>query len=306
MVKNRRPNLKGAAIAARILAMDEKAIDEREKRLIRWTVTPETAVNYEGKIREITTFAVLIGIIATTFECIRRFLLGTEADGYSASVGTTAACAWKYLRKMKGLPKPSFGAAARIQQMLDGWSYRGGTDEKIPRGVLDSGKLKVLTRFCKAKKAFMYAMGSIVTWQGMLRHTATQSLTVGDVRYNTDCGTILWIKKRKNYNAKSKKKQSRGHFKTMPCLTRFLKKWTEGRDENEKLFPGWDQKVACDLIRKCALANKWSTDQEWDGIHTIRYGAAQEGQLSFSEISDMLLMKRADWKAKSMVKHYGK
>lgn len=61
MVKGRKPNLKGANLARRILAMSNDDISDSKKRLIRWTVTEGTAESYDSKIKEIKSFAEVLG-----------------------------------------------------------------------------------------------------------------------------------------------------------------------------------------------------------------------------------------------------
>ena len=124
MVKGRKPNLKGANLARCILAMSSDEIRDSKKRLIRWTVTEGTAESYDSKIKEIKIFAEILGKSPVSFNTIELFLVASEKDGYSASVGVTSACAWKFLRKLEGMPKLSLSKAERIQVMLDGWEYR--------------------------------------------------------------------------------------------------------------------------------------------------------------------------------------
>ena len=305
MVKGRKPNLKGANLARRILAMSSDEIRDSKKRLIRWTVTEGTAESYESKIREIKIFSETLGKNPIAFNTIELFLIAAEADGYSASVGLTSACAWKFLRKLEGVPKLSVAKAERIQVMLDGWEYKGDVQYKTPRGVMDSGKLKQLVKFCNlAQERRMYGAGFLVAFQAMIRHGPLQALTVGDVRRDTEVGTLLWIARRKNFNVKSMKKQKRGHFKPLKNMKAVLDIWCTGRKEEDFLLPGWDQKKACALIRECSVSHGWDQSVEWDGPHTERYGASRESEiLQEDEINDLMMRKRADW-GKAMLKKY--
>ena len=305
MVKGRKPNLKGANLARRILAMSNDDISDSKKRLIRWTVTEGTAESYDSKIKEIKSFAEVLGKNPVSFSTIELFLIATEADGYSASTGLTSACAWKFLRKLEGTPKFSTSKAERIQVMLDGWAYKGDAQYKTPRGVMDSGKLRQLVKFCNlAQERRMYAAGFLVAWQAMIRHGPLQALKVGDVRRNTDVGTLLWIARRKNFNRKSMKKQKRGQFKPLKNMKAVLDIWCNGREEKDVLFPGWDAKKACGIIRECSITHGWDQSVEWDGPHTERYGASRESELfQEDEINDLMMRKRADW-GPAMLKKY--
>ena len=301
------PNVKGENIARRVLAMSEEEIHDRNNQAIRWTVTNGTAEGYESKIREIKIFAVLLKKEPTAFETIKLYLTGLMADGYSASVGNSSACAWKFLRKLSGLRKLSITRAEQIQDFIDGWNYRGDEQYKTPRGVLDSMKLQQLSEFAHEKGLGMYAMGFVLAWQVMLRHGRLPEFIVGNVRLGTDAGDIIWVSRRKNYNRKTMRNQTRGHFKAVKNMSEELRRWTQGRGENEKLFPGWDQKTACAIVRECAIVLKWDTTVEWDGPHCERYGARQEELvLSRAAIKMMLLCKRADWNSKGSAKRYGR
>ena len=281
--------------------MSNDEVHERRKRLIRWTVIEGTAKGYEAKIRELKRFAKMMSMNIHDFRTIELFLIGIQADGYSASVGTTAACAWKFQRKLDGMEKLSATEAEKIQTMLDGWAYRSDEQYKTPRGILDSAKLKVLVRYAIKQGQKMYAFGFVLAWQLMLRHGRLPAFTVGNVRIGTDVGDTIWIDRRKSYNASSMKIQSRGQFKPVRNMTTWLKKWTKGRKETEKLLPHWDQKTACALIRGCAEKHEWDSTVEWDGPHCERYGANEEkALLTESAIEMMLHMKRADWKDKRM------
>ena len=306
MVKGRMPNLKGANLARRILAMSSDQIKDSKKRLIRWTVTEGTAESYDSKIREIKIFAKDIGKNPVSFGTIELFLVAAEADGYSASVGLTSACAWKFLRKLEGVSKLSVSKAERIQVMLDGWDYKGDIQYKTPRGVMDSGKLRQLVAFCNmVRERRMYAAGFLIAFQAMIRHGPLQALKVGDVRRKTDVGTLLWIARRKNFNSKSMKTQKRGHFKPLKNMKAVLDIWCTGREEEDVLFPGWDAKKACGIIRECAKAHGWDQSVEWDGPHTERYGASRESEiLQEDEINDLMMQKRADWKSPAMLRKY--
>ena len=244
MVRGRMPNLDGEKVAHRMLRMSDEELDDRKKRLIRWTVIEGTAKSYEAKIRELKKFARLMDMRICDFKTIELFLVGIQADGFSASVGTTAACAWKFQRKLDGRDKISTTQAEKIQTILDGWSYRSDEQYKTPRGVLDSAKLKILTRYAIDQGQLMYAFGFVLAWQLMLRHGRLPAFTVGNVRMGTEVGDIIWVDRRKNYNAKSMKIQSRGQFKPVRNMTVWLRKWTKGRAETDKLLPFWDQKVA--------------------------------------------------------------
>ena len=301
MVRGRKPNLDGEKVAHRMLRMSDVEVEDRKKRLIRWTVIEDTAKSYEAKIRELKRFANVMGMKSCDFKTLELFLVGIQADGFSASVGTTAACAWKFQRKLDGKKKISTTEAEKIQTMLDGWSYRSDEQYKTPRGVLDSAKLKILTRYAINQGQPMYAFGFVLAWQLMLRHGRLPAFTVGNVRMGTDVGDIIWVDRRKNFNAKSMKTQSRGQFKPVRNMTVWLRKWTKGRAETEKLLPYWDQKVACAIIRSCAKEHEWDTTVEWDGPHCERYGANEERTLlTEPAIEIMLHMKRADWKDKRM------
>jgi len=306
MVKARMPSLSGKGIAEVVRDMSTKEVRKNERRLIRWTVTQGTYKDYVSKIREIKIFAEAMEKDPTTLECIKLFLVGTEAAGYSSSVGNKAACAWKFLRKLKGIKKIPLADTEEIQLLLDGWEYRGDEKEQHKRGAMDSAKLQTLVEHALRKKLNMYAVGFIVIWQAMIRHGRMKRLTVGDLRLGTDVGDTIWIERRKNFNRKTMRKQTRGHFKKIKNMTEVLRKGVAGRKESEKLFPGWDSKVACELVHQCAEQYGWDASKIWDGMHCARHGANEEEKLlSSREIKAMLMRKRADWNSERSRKHYG-
>ena len=75
------------------------------------------------------------------------------------------------------------------------------------------------------------------------------------------------------------KKQKRGQFKPLKNMKAVLDIWCNGREEKDVLFPGWDAKKACGIIRECSITHGWDQSVEWDGPHTERYGASRESEL---------------------------
>jgi len=306
MVKAKRcPPLKGKTLAQTVRKLGPEKPQEEHRKLIRWTVTKGTLKEYASKIREIRAFALELGVRAESFSTIKTFLLGAEAVGYAASTGCKYACAWKFLLKLSGIQKIPIDQAEEIQLMLDGWEYQGDEKEEFDRGVLDSKKLEKLVELAIGDNKMMYAVGFILAWQLMIRHGRMPEFTVGDMRFDTEAGDILWVKRRKNFNRKTMKNQTRGHFKVVRNMGEIMRRGTAGRKQHEKLFPGWNQKVACEIVQRCAQQEGWDATKIWDGLHCARYGANHEERLlSKRDIETMIMRKRADWNSEGSRRHY--
>ena len=69
--------------------MSDGEVEDRKTRLIRWTVIEDSAKSYEAKIRELKRFSNVMGMQSCDFKTLELFLVGIQADGFSASVGTT-------------------------------------------------------------------------------------------------------------------------------------------------------------------------------------------------------------------------
>ena len=102
------------------------------------------------------------------------------------------------------------------------------------------------------------------------------------------------------------KRQKRWHFKPLKNMKAVLDIWCTGRNEEDVLFPGWDAKKACEIIRDCSVVHGWDQSVEWDGPHTERYGASREAELlQEDEINDLMMRKRADWGPRMLKKYRG-
>ena len=85
----------------------------------------------------------------------------------------------------------------------------------------------------------------------------------------------------KGANSKKMAPGVMGNFKEVDNLTKLLKTLTEGRKPDEKLFSGWNDKKASDIIKTFAKENGWG-EGKWV-MNSLRHGSSRE---AFAVLTD--------------------
>ncbi len=72
--------------------------------------------------------------------------------------------------------------------------------------------------------------------------------------------------------------------------------------KHDLVFPGWDMKVAAEIVKRAAADNSWDENRLWTGPHNLRHGAAK-GKLD--EALEYVRLGGA-WKSAKSAAHYSK
>lgn len=191
--------------------------------------------------------------------------------------------AWKYWLVLEGINIPLDPAnEALVKRQIAGLRYKGGKPEDNSADAIDSGRLHDLVTFLFMTGQSLYALGFLLFWYIEFRKDVfVHQLKVKDVRFNTDLGTLIYSKRMKAATAKKMGPGLMGNFKEVDNLTKLLKTLTEGRKPDEKLFEGWNDKKASEILKKFAKDNGWG-EGKWV-MNSLRHGSSRE---AFAVLAD--------------------
>ena len=135
----------------------------------------------------------------------------------------------------------------------------------------------------------------------MLRHGALAGLTVRDCRMKASKGPLLRLARKKAFSATRCTSSNLDHFvQVKNCKS--LKDLCKGKRGTDLLFKGWSKDRGRGLIREASVLFEWDPTVDWDGMHCMRHGAAQEEKVCTVQS----VMRRAVWSAVSSAARYRK
>ena len=274
-------------------------------RLSRASVTKKTATKYRRELEEMDDFLRVRGHSKMTMRRFEDFVAGLHEQGRAGSTAAGYRSAWKFHLETTGHRVPSERKFRRVNRAIAGMSYRAGAAPVMPRGAMDSGMLMQLRFHCAVNGFTMEADAFALKWHGMVRHGQLPGLRVCDARMLAEKGAMIHLPKKKAYSARACKAVNRSHFKHVANCAGLLKHVIKGKRGNDLVFPGWCAARARDLIKEAAIVFRWDNTVKWDGPHTMRHGASQEG-LACTENPVKSIMRRATWAAASTAARYMK
>ena len=239
---------------------------------------------------------------------VRRFedfLVGMDEEGRAGSTAATYRSAWLLWREVRGKKLPSARRMKGVNRAIAGMRDRAGAAPGLPRGAMDSGQLKQLRFHAAVNGLVEEADGFALAWHGMLRHTAFASLKFHDVRMQARKGPLLRLAKKKAFSAARCTTENLDHFVQVKNCKSLLKQICKGKRGNDLLFPSWSKDRARDLIKEAAVLFGWDPTVDWDGMHCMRHGAAQEFK-ACSKDPVRSVMRRAVWASVSSAGRYRK
>ena len=139
----------------------------------------------------------------------------------------------------------------------------------------------------------------------MLRHGALAGLTVRDCRMKASKGPLLRLARKKAFSATRCTSSNLDHFVQVKNCKSLLKDLCKGKRGTDLLFKGWSKDRARGLIREASVLFEWDPTVDWDGMHCMRHGAAQEEKACRSDPVQSV-MRRAVWSAVSSAARYRK
>lgn len=259
-------------------------LDTKRRNSCNMGVLKKSSNRYEMKRFTMQDWMQRRGLKKKVMDCIdfSRFLEdhnGGIEKATSASAWLTAFKKWRMLEG-KALVDDDPGLQM-INLQIKGKAYQGGAVLRDSPDVIDSGRLmNELVPSLLEKGQKMYAMAMIMIFYGAWRKTSAANLTVGDVRKGTDIGTIIVQKYQvKTDNARTVKNRSKpytGYIKEMNNLTDYLDHLTKNKGPEEKLFPGFKDREANELIQTIAVEKGWGPGK-WV-LGSLRHGASREGR----------------------------
>ena len=269
------------------------------------SVNKDTKGKYKRQMKAMKLFLRDRGKSRMTVKRFEDFLVGLNQEGRAGSTAATYRSAWLFWREVRGKKAPSARRMKGVNRAIAGMRYRAGAAPGLPRGAMDSGQLKQL-RFHATVNGFVEeADGFALAWYGMLRHTAFASLKFHDVRMRARKGPLLRLAKKKAFSAARCNTENLDHFVQVRNCKSLLKEICRGKRGADRLFPNWSKDRARDLIKEAAVVFGWDPTVDWDGMHCMRHGAAQEHK-ACSKDRVRSVMKRAVWASISSAARYRK
>ena len=139
----------------------------------------------------------------------------------------------------------------------------------------------------------------------MVRHNALTGLKVNDVRMLAKKGPLLHLGRKKAFSAARCSTDNLSHFVQVRNCKSLLRDLCKGKRGTDPLFKGWSKDRARGLIKEAAVIFDWDPTVDWDGMHCMRHGAAQEYK-ACSKDRVRSVMRRAVWSAISSAARYRK
>ena len=152
-------------------------------------------------------------------------------------------------------------------------------EQKEPRGAMNLTMLRQLVGLARQLNEHRLMRGFIVAWSGALRHNELMKLKLRQVRFETEGSASLRIPMKRTMKQRVFRRGCGYHVRpvTLDIAVAILKSEKKrGGDGCRLLFAGWDAKAANELIHRAARVFEWDEDYTWDGLHTLRHGAAEE------------------------------
>ena len=139
----------------------------------------------------------------------------------------------------------------------------------------------------------------------MLRHGALAGLTVRDCRMKASKGPLLRLARKKAFSATRCTSSNLDHFVQVKNCKSLPKDLCKGKRGTDLLYNGWSKDRARGLIREASVLFEWDPTVDWDGMHCMRHGAAQEPKACrYDPVQSV--MRRAVWSAVSSAARYRK
>lgn len=180
--------------------------------------------------------------------------------------------------------KTAWWTHEEIRKAMKGAAKRKGRDKAqrqvIVRCPVTSSMLAVLEAYSARQGRADLGVGMRVLWASVARRTNLEAVTVGHVLiYDADPNypdtrehAEIWMTNWKGEN----RDVSDGSWVMVydPQCIQQLRERKGSREEDEPILPEWDADVAVQIMRACAVANKWPTGLDY-GIHALRSGGEQ-------------------------------
>lgn len=285
--------------------LPDSVLDARVRVQASENVLPKTLTAYQKKIWTMQQWLkernLPQGPISD--ENLSRFLAshkGGVMNGNTARFWRTAARKW---RMLENVVETNAAATALLDAQIGGITYKAGNATQVAADVIDSGRLGQMTNLLTEWKQNEYALHFIFIFYSVFRKVRGGNVLVGDIRFDTDVGTLIASKRAKFANSLKVTPGAIGNFKEVNNLTKFLKTLTKGKRADERLFPNYCEKTANDLIKRCATHLKWG-EGKWC-VLSLRHGSSREAQsvLEDEPSADEKILKRRDEKLSKRFGH---
>lgn len=275
MVKSSRTS-KGSKLSNSTAITPDHILDQGVKNQAAAAVLEKTTAHYSKKIYTMQQWKLGRGKPGTPISDtdLSRFLVDRGVtNGNTAKNWRSAARKWRTLEKVS---ENDTAATALLDTQIRGITYQAGEAKTVSADVIDSGRLGEMTELLQKWGYTEYALHFIFIFYSVFRKVRGGNVLVGDVRFDTDIGTIIASKRAKFANSLKVKPGAIGNFKEVHNLTKFLKSLTEGKEAGDRLFPTYCEKTANDIIKRCAQHLKWG-DGKWC-VLSLRHGSSREAQ----------------------------
>ena len=274
-------------------------------KLRKQSVNKDTKGKYKRQMSCMKLFLRDRGKRTMTVKRFEDFVVGLDDEGRAGSTAATYRSAWLFWREVRGKKAPSARRMKGVNRAIAGMRYRAGAAPGLPRGAMDSGQLQQLRFHAAVNGCIEEADGFALAWYGMLRHSALTGLKVNDVRMLARKGPLLRLAKKKAFSAARCVTDNLDHFIQVRNCKSLLKDLCKGKRGTDPLFRGWSKDKARGLIKEAAVLFEWDPTVDWDGMHCMRHGAAQEAKACRTDPVQSV-MRRAVWSAISSAARYRK
>lgn len=192
--------------------------------------------------------------------CRKLGAAGQTLEGYRSAV--------LWAQRLSG--SEAWAADDRLVRAIAGYEYEDRLT-RVPRGAITRPMFGQLMDHDK-KHGVLYA----AVFFGILRKSQARRMRFGDAHIGEDGSMTLTVR--------SDKRVRRGvvneatHVKPIlyPAAIEFFRVLMTKGKHGELVFPKFDDKAASEAIKAAAVAFSWPSGVDYDGLHGLRHGGAQE------------------------------
>ena len=233
---------------------------------IALTVRTGTAASYEARFKRFFEFCFKRSL-DLELDSFVKFLSGCRKQGARGQTLEGYRCALVWIQRQWGMEL--WGATPMIIRAIKGYKYND-KQKATPRGAITYNMLEQLCELVPEMAVVMF-----VVFFCVLRVGQAARARFGDASFGVN-GTTLLVRRDKRCNADNGKPLTAVKEILLPAGIELLKALAQTGKHGELMFPGFKAAAANAAIHRAAKHFKWPAGLEFDGMHCLRHGGAQE------------------------------
>ena len=256
------------------------------QKCLRNTVSSETDGRYGMRIRALSAYGL-------DYSGFLRFLEANQDLGTGTLRGYKSALMYRE----RLCPVGERGIIAEESEDLDRCLDGMGKPPTKIRGAITEDMVHLLVDYANEHKEYEVAYAVIVAYGCCMRPRDLLELTPDKI----DCTTgFVLVRSKRHKKHRAIHGDYESHMIGTPGAIKLLSELV--RTRSGFLFAGLNMNTCRNMVRRCAVAHSWDTRLTFDGLHTLRHGAATDAMsAALKEVR-----KRGGWACDASAQHYSR